>query len=136
MGGTRLEWGGLASRWAHACRSLNMNDNESLCQELANAFPGIRVILDEHLADFDELLPHVFFGDLTRYVLSNGADKASIVQRLEDKLSTSSESVDELICVSFVENLETAEELEHALAGVSGNKLREEWWRQHPDADA
>jgi hypothetical protein len=108
-----------------------MCESQMLCEQLAREFPEVGDLLEAHLADNGELLPHVFFGDLTRYVLSDGRDKAAVVQRLEDVLSGADSAVEELIGVSFVENLETREELEHVLKGVTGNRIREEWHRQH-----
>ena len=108
-----------------------MSATQTLCEQLAREFPGIGALLEEHLADNGELLPHVFFGDLTRYVIAGNRDQAAVVQSLEDTMSSGVASIEELIGVSFVENIETREELEQALAGVNGNKIREERRRQH-----
>jgi hypothetical protein len=107
--------------------------SQILCERLAREFPGISVLLREHRSDHDGLLPHVFFGDLTRYVLADGKDKVAIVQRLEDAMSQGGPDVEELICVSFVENIETRQDLDRAVAGVRGNKIREEWDRQRAE---
>lgn len=108
-----------------------MSETKAFCERLALDFPGVRTILDEHVAYHEELLPHVFLGDLTRYLLAGGKDKTAIVQRLEDAISTGIPAIDELIAVSFVENIEKHFELEEALMGVNGNKLRDAWDLQH-----
>ncbi|HEY4310193.1 MAG TPA: hypothetical protein VGN12_12150 [Pirellulales bacterium] len=101
------------------------------CEQLAAEFHGVARLLKERQADNGELLPHVFFGDLTRYILAGGQDKAAVVQCLENAMSSGASEIDDLICVSFVENIETHYDLEQALTGVVGNKIREEWARQH-----
>ena len=41
---------------------------EAFVRRLAGAWPGLRELLDEHLrVNFGEVLPHVFFGDITRW---------------------------------------------------------------------
>jgi hypothetical protein len=108
-----------------------MSETKRLCEQLASQFRGVGALLEEHLADNGELLPHVFFGDLTRYVLAGGEDKVVVVQHLEDAMYSGVPSVQELIAVSFVENIETQDELAQVLVDVNGNKIREEWNRQH-----
>lgn len=108
-----------------------MSETKELCERLASQFREVGALLEEHLAENGQLLPHVFMGDLTRYVLASGGDKVAVVQFLEDTLGRRAPSVDELIAVSFVENINTQDELAQILVGVDGNKIREEWNRQH-----
>lgn len=69
-------------------------------------------ILDEHLADNGELLPHVFFGDVTRHASAmaragtNTDAVDGLLGDLDDSLSLAKDDdqVDNLIGVSFVEN--------------------------------
>jgi hypothetical protein len=111
-----------------------MNDEEAFVRCLARKFSAVDSILHEHLVDNEELLPHVFFGDLTRYILKDTADRQAVAQDLEDTFSRGNSSVRDLIAVSFIENLETREELDRALHGIHGNLLRGEWGIQHPGA--
>ena len=81
-------------------------------------------MLDEHLNDYDELLSHVFFADVTRHAarLARGAGTApeaddELARLLEDLesaflLRDDRDEVDDLIWVSFVENAQ----------GVSGDE--------------
>jgi hypothetical protein len=102
---------------------------ETWCENLARRFPDLASVLDEHLRDNDSLLPHVFMGDVTRYVLANGRERRGLVQHLEESLALGGE-IEELVALSFVENLPTPEELAQALADVEGPRIRAEWQRQ------
>ncbi len=79
----------------------------------------LRHIYDEHIEDYDDLLPHVFFGDLTRYVINlyefileipidkqKWSDLDKILMYLENGMSGDDENVRELIVVSFLENFD------------------------------
>ena len=103
----------------------------AFCQELAQQIPDIAEILSKHVNDYDELLPHVFMGDVTRYVSNDGSHRTDVVQALEKAFANEGPEVEELIAVSFVENLETQEELKKALSGVDAPRLVAEWKRQH-----
>jgi len=46
------------------------NYNVRFVQDLVFAIPELKPLLANHLADNDELLPHVFIGDLTRFVVT------------------------------------------------------------------
>jgi hypothetical protein len=77
--------------------------------------PGLTPFLDEHLADNDELLAHVLFGDVTRYALSlarNGevTDLDRLLSDLDAALGDSEDEVANLVLVSFVENASTDED--------------------------
>ena len=78
---------------------------------LADRYPAIEELRREHLADNDELLPHVFFGDVTRYAADlarTGVDDAVLSHLLDDLDSAlgadPGDEVSNLIWVSFVEN--------------------------------
>lgn len=107
-------------------------DNENaLCHVLAARFGGLKTVYDEHIQDFDELLSHIFLADVTRYVLAAKPESREIVQTLENVFAGGDDAVENLIQVSFVENIETETEMESILEGVSGSSLRDEWKRQH-----
>ena len=42
------------------------------CESLVRHCPDLKELLAEHISDYDELLPNVFLGDVTRYVLADG----------------------------------------------------------------
>jgi hypothetical protein len=42
---------------------------EDFIEEMLRKVPELRPYYQEHLVDYDELLPHDFMGDVTRYVM-------------------------------------------------------------------
>jgi len=101
------------------------------CEQFAKMFADVGNILNEHLADCDELLPHLFMADVTRYALKGGLQRVGIVQHLENAFKCSDKGIEELIAVSFVENIETHDELNLALNGIKGDNLRRQWDKYH-----
>jgi hypothetical protein len=78
---------------------------------LVERHPGLAPVLEEHLAVFDELLPHVFFGDVTRYasaLAQESTDTAGLDRLLADLdnalVGGPDDEVWDLIGASFVEN--------------------------------
>jgi len=93
-------------------------DSFALVDQLAQDVPGLAPMLAEHLADYDEVLPHVFFGELTPFLigLKNGsdADRAVLMKALsmlEEAWIRGHEDVTNVIAVSFIENLQGRGEL-------------------------
>ena len=89
-------------------------------ERLVVRYPGLKPLFDEHVSDnFGEVLPHLFFGDLTRYALALFADVQErtdvdtqaeselrrLLNDLEDAYADAQEEIQELISVSFLENL-------------------------------
>ena len=77
---------------------------------LRESLPEFSDAIDEHVADYDEVLPHLLFGDLTLFVLKaqdDGDDE--IVRRalafLDGALREGDDAVQNLVGVSFVENV-------------------------------
>ncbi len=98
-------------------------------------FPSLSALLEEHLKDnLGEILPHVFFGDVTRYVLSLLAasggglpprrELRDILDYLEEAYSASGEELRELISVSFLENLPRPGEIGAQIREMVGPNLR------------
>jgi hypothetical protein len=85
--------------------------------------PGLAPVLDEHLGDNDELLPHVLFGDVTRYASAlarRGSldDLSPLLADLDGALDASDDEVDNLIAVSFVENAQAWKETTSRSSGA------------------
>ncbi len=81
-------------------------------------------ILQEHRVDNGGLLPHVFFGDVTRYAseLARRRDTARLdplLSDLDEALTGSGDETDNLVWVSFVENAQ-------GTSGDAEEQLREE----------
>lgn len=88
--------------------AITYND---VVDELLKHVPEFRDEVEEHREFHGELLPHVLFGDLTRFVLrarEEGQDE--LVQRalgfLDEALRRGDEQVDNLVSLSFVQNVE------------------------------
>lgn len=91
-----------------------------LIEQLVAKYARLKPTLDEHVSDnFGEVLPHLFFGDLTRYVVSllldiesgvgpkhsEAEELRALLNDLEHAYATGDEEIQELISVSFLENL-------------------------------
>ena len=83
----------------------------SVAPALVGAVPEFNAALDEHLEDMDgELLPHLLFGDITRFVVAALEEgSVELVQRtlqfLEGAIRDGDQYVQELVAVSFIENI-------------------------------
>jgi hypothetical protein len=119
---------------------IDMHDKEynkilskeiSFVQDLVQRFNELAPLLQEHVSDNYEILPHVFMGDVTRYVLSDGSQRQELMRHLNDAFVNGATVVRDLIAVSFVENIESEEELACALQDAQAEALREEWRLQH-----
>lgn len=102
---------------------------------LVGRFQVLGPILREHVSDnFGELLPHVFVGDLTRYVVAEfvreeggSASEYPTLRQILDELEEASARGDEvsaLIAVSFLENLPRRGESGAGILALLGPGLR------------
>lgn len=106
---------------------------ETLVRSMVDRFPSLSALLEEHLQDnFGELLPHLFLGDVTRYVVSlhSAASRGAVQQQREladilDDLENEygNPESQELISVSFLENLPRPGELGSAIRRLVGPHL-------------
>ena len=83
--------------------------------------PGFKEIYDEHLRDYDTVLPHVLIGDLTRYVIvsyrqmstdASGQARQAVdraLALLEQAMQSTDAQLQALVSVSFLENLHQAD---------------------------
>jgi len=112
-------------------------DSITFAKEIAGLSPTLTALLEDHMEDnFGEVLPHVFFGDVTRHVI--GLVRASspkagldvrrelktIVDRMEVGYATGSAEVQELIAVSFLENLPEKPDPGSEIRGMLGRMLK------------
>lgn len=96
--------------------------------------PQLRSVYETHILDYEEPLPHVFLGDVARYVVQQiHSDTTEILESpkrilsfLEQSIVTEGEEVQELISVSFLENLVKHEGVIVRLKGMLGPNLRKE----------
>jgi len=99
---------------------------------LVARFPGLVAGFDEHREDnFGAILPHVFFGELTRYVVKLGEREAwselqAILDHLEETFAAGGGELTTLISVSFLENLPRGGESIARILAMMGPRLERE----------
>ena len=110
-------------------------------RNLVRLVPSLLPAMDEHLKDNDEMLPHVFFGDLTRVVVNmqkmsdenqryDDHDLDAILQYLEEGIKSTSPEIRELISASFIENLVPGLPHITSLKTRMGRELKSQYMRQ------
>jgi hypothetical protein len=110
----------------------DMGSTAVFVDRLVNEVPELAEVYRQHLADCGLLLPHVFMGDVTRYVVSQVMSSSPtepvsrILNLLERGLQSDDQQVKELIGVSFIENLSDEEVALHRLLPQFGEALRRE----------
>lgn len=77
---------------------------------LVHRFRGLMPLLRDHLEFYDGVLPHVFLGEVTRWVLERASqpddsEVARVLAFIEECFAAGGEHERELISVSFLENL-------------------------------
>jgi len=99
-------------------------------------FPGLKPLLDEHIKDnFGELLPTLFFGDLTRYIMAlleraqwgelmPRRELKDLLQYLEDSYASGDKNVQDLVALGFLENLPNPGEDGASIRNMLGPKLQ------------
>ena len=97
---------------------------KSFVPQLLVEIPEFKPIYDEHIADYDEILPHVLMGAFTRFLFdaykkskspdANGEAYKQVVERslnlMERAMGNGDLGVQNLISVSFLENLWPSEQ--------------------------
>jgi hypothetical protein len=96
---------------------------------LVYQFPVLAPILQEHLDDYDGLLPHVLLGEVTRWIVAEFAGSGpsvglrNILEFIESSFRSGSNDGRELIAVSFLENLPRREESSSEILNLLGPQL-------------
>ena len=122
-----------------------MTTLEDLFRDLISAAPGLEAVRQEHLADNNELLPHVLFGNITRWVVERGPTREvlDVFGVLERHITTGDEDVQEVIVLSFLYNLLGEDPGERAIRAAFSPRLGTEFdsllealkrWAQDPGA--
>ena len=112
-------------------RELNY---DRFSDQLRAQVPGFDRIYDEHLHDYDEVLPHVLLGDLVRF-LSNearahGAESTALrraMSLLEHGMESADPRLQELVAVSFIENLDPEDESFPVIRRFFGPRLEQQY---------
>ena len=113
-----------------------------LFAEIVKVSPSFDAVVAEHTADHGTLLPHLLMGDLVRYVgahfvpaaqqtvaPSSRGEVAAILKVLDAGLASTDLDTQNVIAVSFVEDIES-HEFYKPLARLFGLRLRSEHKRQ------
>ncbi|MBM7783621.1 DUF7674 family protein [Tenggerimyces flavus] len=101
------------------------------------AEPALAADLNEHVETYDDVLPHLFMGEIVdRLVewIGSGEESAlaragTVLQALEDEWGKDYE-IDETIAASFVENLPDEDSSDRKILSLLGPKLKKELDRQ------
>jgi hypothetical protein len=99
---------------------------------LCHRFPVLMPILQEHLDDYDGLLPHVLMADVSRWVVQrfafNAADETlrEILDFLESDFERARGEDRELVAASFLENLPRSGEEGAGVQALLGPALQEQ----------
>jgi hypothetical protein len=79
--------------------------------KIIKILPDLEIVLDDHIKDYDELLPFVFMGDVTRFVTLNlqkislSGELKKIMNEFESAFIDNDPDVVNLIVLGFFENL-------------------------------
>lgn len=111
---------------------LSTHDNPSeraLIERIIHAVPELASVAAEHTNENGVILSHVFFGDLTRWVVQDlveaGSRRRVVLDILEDEFVHNYEKKSgELISVSFLENLPSPPEEHGEIAYELGSRMR------------
>lgn len=111
-----------------------------LVRKIVDYIPDVRPIYTEHLEDnFGELLPHVFLGQFTRWLLSLYSRASAFSEAethvkmfldyLEQLYVTENEEARELISVSILENFPDPGDEHSTIVELLGPELKAEYQR-------
>jgi hypothetical protein len=104
----------------------------SLIEKLVSISPNLEELYREHIDDYDELLPHVFMGEITRNLVEEfskstiSEEALEVLHTIESSFVNGGDSIEELISVSFVENLVGLNPQEDAIRRYLGKALTKE----------
>lgn len=101
---------------------------------LIKSVPELIPLYDEHINEYDEMLEHVFLGEVTRFIESSykSKNKSYVLNRIfelfDSVFNSEDEKLVELISVSFLENLTKDDEdyrnIKNMLSRSMQNELR------------
>lgn len=98
-----------------------------------------RPVLQNHVFDDDNLIPHLIMGDLAFWVVdrfktkgNNDSVCTNIINLLEFAFNMGEQDVDDVITTSFLENLPYPSESGNEIARLLGPKLRSQFAIMRP----
>lgn len=106
---------------------------------LLKTVPAIKTMYEKHLKLYGNVLPHVLMGDITRFTVNlcnksrqHGKDSgllrtlSKILKIFEDAIVSSDSKLQELISVSFLENLDSESKVYNKIKKLLGPHLKKE----------
>ncbi|MBO0826667.1 MAG: hypothetical protein J2P24_02685 [Streptosporangiales bacterium] len=116
------------------------SSSRRLVDRLVARVPELRPAYDEHIADYDVSLPHLFFADVTRWTVADyeaNGDRTSggwrdVVAFLEEEYEHSDDEAQAVIEQSFIENLPYPDEPGHGIEQHLGPQLAAIYRDQRP----
>lgn len=112
---------------------MTVLDYEHFAELLRAQVTGFDRIYDQHVRDYDQVLPHVLLGDLVRFlsdeVRIHGEGSKALCEAmdlLERGMGSADPKLQELVAVSFLENLDPGDEAFPAIHRLYGPRLRAE----------
>jgi hypothetical protein len=120
-----------------------MTVSQDMVRDLVLAFPQLRQMYDEHVADNDEVLPHVIFGigdGITDRVIAayvardpEGLDWRGILDHLDEQLGLDNKEITDVICTDFLYGLPWSGQPGHTITEELPPRLRSMYgWIQTP----
>jgi hypothetical protein len=117
-----------------------MDADRRFIDELLRAAPDFERVYEEHLMEYDEVLPHVLMGEFTRWFIStvrsvappaartvpSSPALAPVLELLEREWEEGVGSVRELVSASFLENLHQAGPDYQRVKSTLGPRLRDQ----------
>lgn len=107
-------------------------DDVALVGGLCLEFPELRALLQEHLDDYDCLLPHLFLADMSRWLVTRLLERGaadptvtSVSKRLEQHFASGDEHPVELIAVSVLEILPLNDEVGADIRELLGPTMKD-----------
>lgn len=117
-------------------RGNSMAEMESFFSGLIDSNYELQKLYKEHILDNDALLPHVLMGDVTLYIMElailsttvkngTGAELQRILDYFERAFHNSDTQIDNLLAVSFLQNLEQPDPSYSIIKNRLGRQLKQ-----------
>jgi hypothetical protein len=114
-------------------------DFTNFSETLRVQVPGFDRVFREHIQDYDEVLPHVLVAELARFlsadVQKSGSLSAALppaMDILERGMASNDPKLQELVAVSFLENLDPADASFQEIRRHFGPHMRKQFERYWP----
>lgn len=110
-----------------------MPDLEDFVRQFVAGSPALKPLLQQHSADYLEILPHVFLSELANWALTawqvpeRRAVVEEVLRRLEAEFAEGAPRIKEFIATGFLESLPPPGTSGQEISRQLGPQLRAEW---------